>query len=130
MCTNVEESSKKTRRQESVKHHLEIAGLKHTIRKIMFLDILGISEQFVFTLFEKKVGDGRILPDMILINGKGPGIDIDKYIMTFNPSAKAKFFLKPITSFLTCLKLNPTLRVNDLIMLIFFPIKLCVLILK
>ena len=34
------------------------------IRKTMFSDILGISEQFVFTLFEKKDGDGRILPDM------------------------------------------------------------------
>ena len=64
MCTNVEESSKKTRRQKSVKHHLEIAGLKQAIRKTMFSDILGISEQFVFTLFEKKDGDGRILPDM------------------------------------------------------------------
>ena len=66
MCTNVEESSKKTRRQKSVKHHLEIAGLKQAIRKTMFTDILGISEQFVFTLcnFEKKDGNGRILPDM------------------------------------------------------------------
>ena len=60
----MEESRKKTRRQKSVKHHLEIAGLKQAIRKTMFSDILGISEQFVFTLFEKKDGDGRILPDV------------------------------------------------------------------
>ena len=68
VCTNVEESSKKandvpSRRQKSLKYHLEIAGLKQVIRKTMFSDILGISEQFLFTTFEKKDGGGRILPD-------------------------------------------------------------------
>ena len=62
VCTNVEDSSKKARRQKSLKYHLKIAELKQAIRKTMFSDILGISV-FIFTLFEKKDGS-CILPDM------------------------------------------------------------------
>ena len=59
VCTNVEESSKKasgatSRQQKSLKYHLQIEGLRQAVCKTMFLDTLGISEQFVLITLKKK----------------------------------------------------------------------------
>ena len=69
----------------------------------------------------------------VLNNEKGPGIDIHKY-NDVQSLCKRQVIPETHHQFFNLLKLNPTLEVhdlmNDLIMLTFFSIKLCVLILK